>query len=204
MDQPFDPKPIRAVAPRGMRTPPMRRARPEPWPPPDRDPADAAVLAAQLLALSGRLSSRLRAATREHDVDPYLFRFLLLFADSKRALRIGNVAELLGVSHATASRTAHRAHAAGLVDKFPSAVDGREVTVRLTATGRAAVTQCLDALRPLAREVLGPVDQERADAARAVLRNAARVTSKDCVGGWRAGVRVGMWENGDGRFRSGQ
>ena len=134
----------------------MRRApRDEPWPQPDRDPADVAVVASRLLVASGRLDTRVRSIARDHRVDLQLVRLLLLFAESNRPLRIGNVAELLGVSHATASRAAARAQAAGLVDKFPTAIDGREVTVRITVAGRTAVTRCLDALRSDAATVLG-------------------------------------------------
>ena len=105
-------------------------------------------------------------------------RLLLLFAEHERPLRIGNIAELLNVSHATASRTAARAQAAGLVDKFESSIDRREVIVRLTYPGRAAVSRCLSAIRVDAAEVL----QSPAPYLRRTSENA----------GWRAGVRIGM------------
>src|SRR5664279_1200491 len=119
MEPLFRADPIRPGVRRGTRDLPMRPAPPsERWPPRDRDPADVAVVAARLLVAAGRIQSRLRHVARAHWTDPNLVRLLLLFVDANVPLRIGNVAELLAVSHPTASRIAARAHAAGLVDKF--------------------------------------------------------------------------------------
>jgi DNA-binding MarR family transcriptional regulator len=175
----------------------MRRApRDEPWPHPDHDAADVSVIASRMLATSGRLNSRLRSIARRHGVDPQLVRLLLLFAESNRPLRIGNVAESLGVSHATASRTATRAHAAGLIDKFPTAIDGREVTVRITAEGRAAVIRCLDALRSAAADVLGlgafATVHPRGGEVIELLGPRPYLHRTSDNFGWRAGVRAGM------------
>jgi DNA-binding MarR family transcriptional regulator len=175
----------------------MRRApRDEPWPHRNREPADVAVVATRLLVASGRLSTRLRSIARDHRADLQLLRLLLLFAESNRPLRIGNVAELLGVSHATASRAAARAQAAGLVDKFGTAIDGREVTVRITVTGRAAVTRCLDALRADAAEVLGlgtsTTVHPRGTDLIALLGPPPHLLRTSENAGWRAGVRAGM------------
>jgi DNA-binding MarR family transcriptional regulator len=142
------------------------------------------------------MTTRVRAIAREHGVDPQLVRLLLLFTESTRPLRIGNVAELLGVSHTTASRAAKRAQAAGLVDKFASVTDGREVTIRLTVPGRAAVSRCLDALRCDAAEVLGLARRATVHPRGVDLTSLLgpapylRRTSENT--GWRAGVRAGM------------
>jgi DNA-binding MarR family transcriptional regulator len=189
MDELFSADPVQRAARRGERALPMRRApKGDPWPPRDRDPGDLAVVATRLLAVSGRMQSRLHATARKHHVDPYLLRFLLLFAESNRPLRIGNVAELLAVSPATASRTAKRAQAAGLVDKFATAIDGREVTVRITATGRTAVTRCLDAIRHDATAVLGVRAAEIIE----LLGPPPYLRRASENAGWRAGVRAGM------------
>ena len=149
------------------------------WPRPDRDLDDVAVAAVRVLSAGGRITTRVHAVAKKHGVDPYLFRLLLLFIETNRPLTIGNVAELLGVSHSTASRVATRAHAAGLVDKFGNPIDGREVAVRITVPGRSAATRCLDALRS---------DD---------LRELTDLPAYGCPvpnrnWGWRAGVRAGM------------
>lgn len=197
MDELFRIEPIRPPAPRGVRTVPMRRpANDDFWPRRDRDAADVAILANRVLVLGTRFDGRLRLVARRNGVDPYIVRLLLLFAESNRPLRIGNVAELLGVSHPTASRAATRAHAAGLVDKFATAIDGREVTVRLSVAGREAVVRCLDALRAEAAELLGlprtaTVHSRGAELAE-FLGPLPYLHRTSDNAGWRAGVRAGM------------
>jgi hypothetical protein len=73
-----------------------------------------------------------------------------------------------------------RALSAGVVDKFATPIDGREVAVRLRYAGRAAVVRCLDAVRADAAVLL------RSGLAAPQLRR----TSENA--GHRAGVRVGM------------
>jgi DNA-binding MarR family transcriptional regulator len=197
MNELFDTGPIRPVARRGERTVPMCRTTiNDVWPPRDRDPSDVAVIATRVLVASGRFRTRLHATAREHGVDPQIISLLLLFAASKRPLRIGNVADLLGISHTTASRTAQRAQAAGLVDKFSSPVDGREVTIRITMRGRAAVIRCLDALRPHAAAALGlavtTTVHPRATDLTALLGPPPFLERTSENAGWRAGVRIGM------------
>jgi DNA-binding MarR family transcriptional regulator len=190
----FDTEPIRRVPKRGARTFPIRCLPADgPWPPRDRDPADIAVFAARILAASGRLRTTIGAIAHDHDVDPLLFRFLLLFAETKAPLRIGNIAELLAVSHSTASRTAHTAHAAGLVDRGASFTDQREVVVTLTPLGRKAVTNCLGALRPAATAVLGSGDGQQIESARKLLGRAPYPASSIENPGWRAWRRA-RWD----------
>ena len=174
----------------------MRRPKPdEVWPPRERDPNDAAVVAARLLAVGGRLETRLRSIARAHAADRYVMRLLLLFAEANRPLRIGNVADLLGVSHSTASRVASEAHAAGLVDKFDSPMDQRETVIRLTVPGRSAVTNCLDALRPDAADVLrcqnATNSHPHGTALLTMLGSPPHHSATSENHGWRAGVRAG-------------
>ena len=199
MDELFGIEPIRPRARRGVRTVPMRRpADHDLWPRRDRDPSDVAILANRVLVLGERVfEGRLRVVARRHGVDPYIVRLLLLFAESNRPLRIGNVAELLGVSHPTASRAATRAHAAGLVDKFDyhDSTDERSRS-RLTVAGRAAVVRCLDALRAEAAELLGlprtaTVHSRGAELAE-LLGPLPYLERTSDNAGWRAGVRAGM------------
>jgi DNA-binding MarR family transcriptional regulator len=143
------------------------------------------------------LVTRLRSVAREHGIDPQLIRLLLLFADSNRPLRIGNVAELLGVTHTTAGRVATNAQTAGLVDKFTTIIDGREVVIIITVEGRAAVTSCLQALRAPAARILGvsgeTTTHPRGEELIAMLGKPPALARTRAHAGWRAGVRAGMW-----------
>jgi DNA-binding MarR family transcriptional regulator len=200
MNELFSADPIRPAARRGEPDVPVRRAAPnDPWPPRDRDPADVAVVATRVLIASGRIRTRLRAIARSHGADPQLLALLLLFAESNRPLRIGNVAELLGVSHTTASRAAARAQAAGLVDKLATPIDGREVTIRISLLGRAAITRCLAALRPEAAKTFGlpahTIAHPRAGDLTALLGGPPYLERASENPGWRAGVLAGMWDD---------
>jgi hypothetical protein len=122
MDELFEIEPIRPPARRGVRTVPMRRPKPDDlWPRRDRDPADVAILANRVLVLGARFDGRLRRVARRHGVDPYVVRLLLLFAESNRPLRIGNIAELLGplpYMHSTSANAGWRAGvSAGMPDE---------------------------------------------------------------------------------------
>jgi DNA-binding MarR family transcriptional regulator len=145
----FNAEPIRRRPPRGE---PLRarlgRGWHDPWPPPDRDPDDVAVLATRLLATAGRMEGSLRRVARRHGVDRRLLRFVLLFAERKAPLRVTDVADNMGVSLQTAGRIVTRAFDAGLVDVLNAdCIDRREVAVRLTVSGRGATLRSLDAIR---------------------------------------------------------
>lgn len=197
MTQLFEHAPVRTAARRGSPSRPIRRSRrAQPWPPADRDPVDAALVAVRLLKVSGRIRSRLRRVARAGGVEPDLLALLLLFAESNRMLRVIDIAELLGVGRASASRLATRAEAADLIDKLTSSIDGREVVCRLSLDGRVAVTRCLDSLRPIAARMLGNPDREWLQGAHDLLEPASRVDLQTRNWGWRAGVRVGMTDEG--------
>ena len=192
MTQLFETQPVRPTARRGSSSVRIQRSRAAgQWPPPDRDPVDAALVAVGLLRVSGRIRSRLRAAAHAGGVEPRLVALLLLFAESNRTLRVIEITELLGVGRATGSRLATRAEAAGLIDKLTCSIDEREVVCRLSLAGRVAVTRSLDALRPIATEILGYPDREWLQHARELLVPASRVPLKTRNWGWRAGVRAG-------------
>jgi len=78
-----------------------------------------------------------------------------------------------------------------------NAHDRREVTIRITPTGRIAVANCLDALRAPAASVLGvgtsknahPRGKELID----LLGAPPHLARTSEHSGWRAGVRIGMW-----------
>jgi DNA-binding MarR family transcriptional regulator len=188
----FDMTPVRVPARRGQASHRIAHTR-DRWPPPDRDDTDIALVAATILRVSGRLRARLRRTARAVGVEPDVVALLLLFSEATNWLRVVDVAELLGIDKGTASRLATRAETAGLIDKHTSAIDGREVVCRLSIRGRAAVTACLDSLRPHAMEVLRPPDRAWIASVRDLLRPSERLDESPVIGGWRAGVRAGMW-----------
>ena len=191
--KPFETTPVRFPARRGFASRPIRRATGnETWPPLDRDPHDIAVVAVRLLAANGRLRSMIRRAARRAEVEPDVVGLLLLFSETNGWLRIIDLAELLGVGRATASRLAVRAEAAGLIDKLTNSVDGREVACRLSLAGREAVTNCLELLRPDAIAVLRPPDAMWAGHALELLQPSTKFELRTQNWGWRAGHRAGM------------
>jgi DNA-binding MarR family transcriptional regulator len=190
---PFETTPVRIPARRGKSSFLIRRPRlGNTWPPRDREPVDVALVAARILALSGRLRSRMRRAARDAGVELDVVSLLLLFSEATGWLRIIDVAEQLGVGRATASRLATRAEAAGLIDKLTNSIDGREVVCRLSVKGRSAVTLCLESLRPDAIAVLQPPDPEWIRDAQKLLEPSLRFDLRTQNWGWRAGVRAGM------------
>ncbi|PJI85722.1 MarR family winged helix-turn-helix transcriptional regulator [Luteimicrobium subarcticum] len=71
----------------------------------------------------------------EHDLSLTLLRVLGILAD--RRLRISELADFLGLERSTLSGLVDRAERRGLVERTPSAADGRVVEVSLSAVGRA-------------------------------------------------------------------
>jgi DNA-binding MarR family transcriptional regulator len=180
---------VRQPAPRGRSSARIARDR-EPWPPADRDPADIAVVAARILTVGGRLRSQIRGVARERGVPPDLVALLLLFAEKRGWLRIIDIADLLGIDKATASRLATRAETAGLIDKLTSSIDHREVACRLSVGGRNAVSAGLDSVRPHAKTVLRPPNAQRNADACALLEPSTRFTADTRNWGWRAVIRA--------------
>ena len=72
---------------------------------------------------------------RDADIDLALARLVMQFPDD-RPMRVLDVAWALGASRQAAIRLLDRAESIALVDKLPSALDGRGVYVRLTSKGR--------------------------------------------------------------------
>ena len=164
----------------------------DPWPPPERDPVDIALLAARILIVAGQLRGAVRRAAREAGLAPDLAAFLLLFAERNRRLCIVDIADELGIGMATASRLAAKAHRARLIDKCGT-IDGRAVTCRLTLTGRELTLRGLDALRADVAEVLRRSDREWIRAAQTLLAPSERLGNRLRSNGHRAGVLAGMW-----------
>ena len=98
---------------------------------------------------AAKTGSALRRRLKAVDIDPKFARLMLLFY-GKQEHRVADVAWMLGVSPATASRLFDRAEQAGLVDKLYHSFDRRGTWARLTRTGvdlRRRVERILEQLR---------------------------------------------------------
>jgi hypothetical protein len=129
---------------------------------------EALVAFATLVRAHASLVASVERALRKAGIDDWgVTRLLVLLAERRRALSVGEVAWWLGVSAATSSRIFDRAEAFGLVVKcYPERIDRRETKCRPTAKGCgdiepiAEVTDATCAAR-LGREAVGP-EQVRA------------------------------------------
>jgi len=112
-----------------------------------------------------------RAADQIGEASLVQLRALTVISDAGEA-NLVQLAEGMGVTVSTTSRLVDRLIAAGLVDRRPSEVTRREVSISLTDTGRA-VLQRYDDLRVQALRVrldqLGPEQRAAAVAALADL-----------------------------------
>jgi DNA-binding MarR family transcriptional regulator len=105
-----------------------------------------------------------RAADRIGEASLVQLRALTVLSDAGGA-NLAQLAEGMGVTVSTTSRLVDRLIAAGLVDRRPSEVTRREVSISLTDTGRA-VLQRYDDLRVTAlRDRLDQLAPERRAAA---------------------------------------
>src|SRR5260221_4338393 len=85
---------------------------------------------------AAKTGSALRRKLVAADIDPKLARLVLLFY-GRQELRVADVAWMLGVSPATASRLLDRAERDALVDKLYHQFDRRGTWARLTTSGVA-------------------------------------------------------------------
>ena len=111
--------------------------------------SDPSLVVGRLLRIHPALVARLRAAlAAEGYTDFDVVRLLLLFDERVHHRRSNQVAKELGVTRARATRIVERAEADGLVSRRRTTLDGRAVSVGLTALG----TTRLHELRPTLRE----------------------------------------------------
>jgi DNA-binding MarR family transcriptional regulator len=98
----------------------------------------------------------------EHDLSLTQLRVLGILRD--RQIRIGTLADHLGLERSTTTGLVDRAERRGLVRRVPGSTDGRSVEVSLSADGAALAVRLEDAIRrslaPLTTR-LGPSDRRR-------------------------------------------
>ena len=133
---------------------------------PDDALVDAALRASRVLVGVAARS----LAVLDDDVTLPQYRALVVLA-SRGPLNPGALAELLGVHPSTVTRLCDRLIARKLVSRRESAASRREVTVALTARGRAVVDAVTAARREELRAVLAAVPaRERAPVVAALTR----------------------------------
>src|SRR3954470_10659537 len=139
-----------------------------------RAPADEALLT----AIRWAMAISVRAADELGDLSPVQLRALTVLQESPGA-NLNELASGMGVTVSTTSRLVDRLIAAGLVDRRPSEVTRREVSISLTDTGRA-VLQRYDDLRVKALRVrLDQLGSEQRAAAVAALADLVTTTAPE-------------------------
>lgn len=106
----------------------------------------AAAFGTRLRRLSERLDREVQAIYRERAIafEPRWFPIVSAL-HSHRTLSVGDLAELIGVTHAAVSQLRGELVAAGLVRTRPDRDDQRRLLVELTASGKRTVSR----LQPL-------------------------------------------------------
>lgn len=136
---------------------------------------ETAMLALARLALSTRTHEHL-ATTAGVIVDRSGEAVLRQLADADTGLRLGELAQRLGIEAPTASRKVHELGAAGLVVREGDPTDGRACRLRLTPAGESAVHLLRLARRDRLAEVIrGWPPEDRINLGRLLTRLAADV-----------------------------
>jgi DNA-binding MarR family transcriptional regulator len=112
------------------------------------------LLGALATAAEGRLWGRLE---REEGVSSSAAATLVtLRTFEDRDISIGGLAAVVGLSHSATVRLVDRLSNAGLLARWPGR-DGREVTLKLSPTGRAMADRVLGAREDVIAEMVGPL-----------------------------------------------
>lgn len=102
----------------------------------------AAAFGTRLRRLSERLDRDVQAIYRERAIafEPRWFPIVSVL-DAHRTMSVGDLAELIGVSHAAVSQLRAELVAAGLVRTRPDAADQRRLRLELTPGGKRMVAR---------------------------------------------------------------
>ncbi|MDQ1467966.1 MAG: hypothetical protein QOH10_2381 [Actinomycetota bacterium] len=120
----------------------------------DTTAVDPALVLVRLLRTNALLVARLHDAFAEAGLPPFdLLRLLWSWSEHDVALEVRAIATNLGLSRSAASRLVDRAERAGLVRRRRGILDEREISVRVTTRGRAAIHRLDVALRASARPI---------------------------------------------------
>jgi MarR family transcriptional regulator, organic hydroperoxide resistance regulator len=132
----------------------------------------AAAFGTRLRRLSERLDRQVQALYRAHEsgFQPRWFAVVGLLAE-RGTSSVGELANLLGITHAAVSQLRGELIAAGLVRTRPDPADKRRQLLELSPHGKRLVTR----LRPLWRSIAAATDGLVAEAAPGLLDALARI-----------------------------
>ncbi|HEY4941550.1 MAG TPA: MarR family transcriptional regulator [Rhizomicrobium sp.] len=128
----------------------------------------AAAFGTRLRRLSERLDRQVQALYREHDVSFQPRWFALVSAlREHRVLSVGELAVLLGITHAAISQLRRELIAADIVRARPDPKDARRQLLELSPHGKRMVTK----LQPLWQAIASATEALCAEAAPGLLEN---------------------------------
>ncbi|HXC56818.1 MAG TPA: MarR family transcriptional regulator [Rhizomicrobium sp.] len=132
----------------------------------------AAAFGTRLRRLSERLDRQVQALYREHDsaFQPRWFAVVGALRE-KGVLSVGELAGLLGITHAAVSQLRGELIKAGLVQGKSDPADGRRQMLELSAAGKRTVSQ----LQPLWAAIAAATEALCADVAPNLLRDLGRI-----------------------------
>jgi DNA-binding MarR family transcriptional regulator len=170
-------------------------------------PAAARNHAAELRALVGGIVRRFSLAERA-DVDCCgltVAQAATLEALRRRPMRLGGLAQCLGITPSTLTRNLVRLESERLVAREPDPEDARAAQVRLTAAGERAADRVEEQELEFARGILGRLGSERSHevlAALSELLGAVREATEACCPGAFEFLMEDLPAKGDGPRRS--
>jgi DNA-binding MarR family transcriptional regulator len=125
--------------------------------------SDAKLVADAVEGLVGTLVGQRRAASDPEPGELSTFQAVALATIVDRgSMRLGSLAETLGTTDATASRTVDVLEHHGLARRRPDPGDGRGVIVEASAEGKADVRRRRRRLERLAARALGDLSHDEA------------------------------------------
>jgi DNA-binding MarR family transcriptional regulator len=125
--------------------------------------SDAQLVAEAVEGLLAALVRRRRPARDPEPGELSTFQSLMLAAIvDAEAVRLGSLADALGTTDATASRTVDVLEGHGLATRRPDTGDGRGVLVEPTAAGKSEVRRRRRRLVRLAERALGDLSRDEA------------------------------------------
>lgn len=153
------------------------------------DSTSAAELTEAVLTASRALvavAARSLTASAASEVTLPQYRALVVLA-ARGTLRVGDLAELLGVHPSTATRLCDRLVDRQLVRRAVDRVNRRETTITLSQRGRALVDEVTDVRRAEIRTIVERIPVESRQAAVEALRGFAEAAGEPPQEAWTLG-----------------